>query len=112
MTEPQVTHFVGDDCPDGHLNDPRMTGESITFDGRTWVPADALDKAEQRIAEFERNNDRDARIWNATNAAKDARLALAERLAEAVERHIGEDLGGDEDLIDALSAFRESEKKG
>ena len=80
--------------------------------------ADALDKAEQREAAFDdamKQHDWTYRQWKRLFEEREkleARIALAERLAEAVERHIGEDLGGDEDLIDPLSAFRESEKKG
>ena len=101
-----------------------MTGESITFNGRTWVPVERLDEAER-----ERDLAYVACGEQAGRAARAAtRLVLAERLAEAVEAYVrvadghvpGEPV---EDLLmesmrrfdaiqPALSAFRESEKKG
>ena len=83
---------------------------------------DALDKAEQRIVELMWARQTHEQLLSRATRAE-ARLVLAERLAEAVDDahlrgvHKQEDLvdlhGGDWNRIcAALSAFRESEKKG
>ena len=84
--------------------------------------ADALDKAGQRIKELMWARQTHEQLLSRATRAE-ARLVLAERLAEAVDDahlrgvHKQEDLvdlhGGDWNRIcAALSSFRESEKKG
>ena len=116
MTEPTLQERLRD-CASGDIFQHEEWGPSLLRQA-----ADALDKAEQRIVELMWARQTHEQLLSRATRAE-ARLVLAERLAEAVDDahlrgvHKQEDLvdlhGGDWNRIcAALSAFRESEKKG
>lgn len=68
-TEPQSTHYYGDDCPGGHHNDP--DGPTKADLARVWLPP-------------EKGSDEALELYHSWVTAQQ-QLALADKLADAVE---------------------------